>query len=156
MSTTYRRALLHAPITLAAALILAVAVAAFAPATRAEAAPMAAGERIVKIAASKRGTPYAYGASGPGAFDCSGFTSWVYARAGRRLPRTSGAQAGMTHRIPAQQSRRGDLVFFSSGGHVYHVGIYAGGGRVWHAPYPGAGVRLERIWTRAHFFGRVG
>lgn len=157
MSTTYRRALSHAPITLLAAVVLALAVVAFSPAPSAEAkSGPAPGERIVNIAASKRGTPYAYGASGPGAFDCSGFTRWVYARTGRALPHSSAAQAGRTHRVPAGQARRGDLVFFGSGGGVYHVGIYAGHGRIWHAPRPGQGVRLERIWTPAHFFGRIG
>ena len=69
---------------------------------------------------------------------------------------SSAAQAGRTHRVPAKHARRGDLVFFTSGGRVYHVGIYAGKGRVWHAPRPGERVHLERIWTRAHFFGRIG
>ena len=157
MPTTYRRVLSHAPITLMTAVILAFTVVAFSPAPSAEARTRpAAGERIVKIAASKRGTPYAYGASGPRAFDCSGFTRWVYARAGKQLPRTSSAQAGRTHRVRATHARRGDLVFFSSGGRVYHVGIYAGHGRVWHSPRPGQRVRLDRIWSRAHFFGRIG
>jgi cell wall-associated NlpC family hydrolase len=153
MSTT-RRALLHAQITLAVAMVLAVALTAFSPTPRAEAAPRASGERVVKIAASERGTPYRYGGTSPRGFDCSGFTQWVYARAGKRLPRTSAAQAAATRNIPRRAARRGDLVFFHSGGRVYHVGIYAGHGRLWHSPRPGQGVRLERIWTGAHFFGR--
>jgi cell wall-associated NlpC family hydrolase len=36
-----------------------------------------------------------------------------------------------------------------------HVGIYAGHGRIWHAPRPGARVRLERIWTRNVRYGRA-
>lgn len=155
MSTTCRRALLHVPIAFAVAMVLAVAVTMFSPPPSAEARSRPpAGERVVKLAASKRGTPYAYGASGPRAFDCSGFTRWVYAHAGKRLPRTSAAQAAATRNVSRRAAHRGDLVFFSSGGHVYHVGIYAGHGRVWHAPRPGQGVRLERIWTSAHFFGR--
>ena len=44
----------------------------------------------------------------------------------------------------------GDLVFFhASGGHVYHVAIYAGHGMVWHSPYPGK--HVEKV----HVFGRV-
>ena len=157
MPTSYRRVLSHVPLTLLTAVILAFTIVAFSPAPSAEAKSRpAAGERIVKIAASKRGTPYAYGAAGPRAFDCSGYTRWVYARAGRQLPHSSAAQAGRTHRVPAKHARRGDLVFFTSGGRVYHVGIYAGKGRVWHAPRPGERVHLERIWTRAHFFGRIG
>jgi cell wall-associated NlpC family hydrolase len=113
------------------------------------------GLRIVRIAASKAGTPYRYGATGPGSFDCSGFTRWVYAHVGRNLPHSSAAQAGRVHHISGRSARPGDLVFFSHGGHVYHVAIYAGHHQIWHAPFPGARVRKERIWTSAVSYGRV-
>ena len=51
--------------------------------------------------------------------------------------------------------KRGDLVFFYGYGGVYHVAIYAGHGYIWHAPYSGARVRHDHIWTSRHFFGRV-
>ena len=51
--------------------------------------------------------------------------------------------------------RRGDLVFFTSRGSVYHVAIYAGHGYIWHAPYSGARVRRDHIWTSSVFYGRV-
>jgi cell wall-associated NlpC family hydrolase len=117
--------------------------------------PPPSGSRAVGIAASKAGTPYAYGAEGPGAFDCSGFTGWVWSRLGRDLPRTSAAQAGATQRIAARDARPGDLVFFTGSGGVYHVGIYAGDHAVWHAPRPGEGVQRDRIWTSSVFYGRV-
>jgi len=111
--------------------------------------------QVLRVAASKKGTPYRYGATGPRAFDCSGYTRWVFARVGKHLPRTSSAQAQATRRIRARNRRIGDLVFFRSGGHVYHVGIYAGHNRIWHAPRTGERVHLERIWTRAVVYGRV-
>jgi len=112
------------------------------------------GGAVLRIAASKAGTPYSYGATGPGAFDCSGFTQWVFHRVGKNLPRTSSAQAGAVRRVSAGDARPGDLVFFTGGSGVYHVGIYAGGGMLWHAPRPGEGVRRERIWTSSVFYGR--
>ncbi|NEB71586.1 C40 family peptidase, partial [Streptomyces fulvissimus] len=57
--------------------------------------------------------------------------------------------------ISPANRRKGDLVFFHSGGNVYHVGIYAGGGRIWHSPKSGAVVRLEKIWTGNVRYGRV-
>lgn len=120
-----------------------------------ELADLPVSQGVVGIAASKAGTPYAYGATGPGAFDCSGFTSWVYARVGRNLPRTSSAQAAATQRISAADARPGDLVFFTGSGGVYHVGIYAGANSVWHAPRPGEGVQRSQIWTSSVFYGRV-
>jgi tight adherence protein C len=50
---------------------------------------------------------------------------------------------------------RGDLVFFSSRGGIYHVAIYAGHNRIWHAPYSGTRVRRDKIWSGNVFFGRV-
>ena len=113
------------------------------------------GLHVVAIAASRRGTPYRYGAERPGAFDCSGFTHRVHARIGKRLPRTCAQQYGAIRRIAVRDRRPGDLVFFHSGGGVDHVGIYAGSGAVWHAPHIGARVRWERIWTRAVSYRRV-
>lgn len=115
---------------------------------------VALGNRVIKVARTKRGTPYRYGATGPNAFDCSGYTRWVYARLGKKLPRTSRDQAAATKRIGRKDARRGDLVFFHRSGRVYHVGLYAGRGRIWHAPYGNRTVAREKIWTGSVFFGR--
>ena len=45
------------------------------------------------------GAAYAYGASGPRAFDCSGLTAWAMRRAGVSLPHSSFAQAGAGTRV---------------------------------------------------------
>jgi cell wall-associated NlpC family hydrolase len=50
---------------------------------------------------------------------------------------------------------RGDLVFFSSGRHVYHVAIYAGHNSVWHSPRPGQRVKREHLRTNAVSYDRV-
>jgi len=115
----------------------------------------ARGSRVVGIARGQAGKPYAYGAAGPNAYDCSGLTMWVYRHVGERLPHSSAAQVGRTRRIARAAARPGDLVFFTDGGGVYHVAIYAGHNAVWHSPYSGARVRKERIWTSSVFFGRV-
>ena len=110
--------------------------------------------RALSVAASKQGDPYRYGAAGPDSFDCSGLTFFAYRQAGTRLPRTAQAQYDSAHHIPRADRRPGDLVFFHSGRNVYHVAIYAGNDQVWHAPHPGADVRLEHIWTSAVWYGR--
>ena len=75
------------------------------------------------------------------------------------LPRTAAAQSGAVRHIARSKMRRGDFVFFSSGGHVYHVGLFAGrhGGTdyVLHAPRPGESVRTEAIWTGNWFAGTL-
>ncbi len=121
--------------------------------TDAEAASVAA--HAVRVAASKQGSPYEFGAEGPYRFDCSGLTLYSFKRVGRALPRSAAAQYNHTRQIPASFRRRGDLVFFHSPHGVYHVGIYAGRGRMWHAPKTGDVVRLARIWSSAISYGRV-
>ena len=113
--------------------------------------------RALTVANRQQGDPYMYGGTGPSAFDCSGLMLYSFRAAGIHLPRTAEAQAGAVRRIPRSQMRPGDLVFFTSGAHVYHVGMFEGwrhGQRIIvHAPYPGATVRTEAIWTDSWFAG---
>ncbi|MBC9712285.1 C40 family peptidase [Streptomyces sp. TRM66268-LWL] len=105
-----------------------------------------------QAAQGKIGSPYVYGASGPGSFDCSGLTSWAYGQAGVQIPRTSQAQASYGTRISSQSDLKvGDLVIFYSD--LHHVGFYAGNGQVLHAPKPGASVRYESINNMPYMFG---
>ncbi|MGC5005841.1 C40 family peptidase [Streptomyces sp. NBC_00353] len=135
--------------------LAAVGGSVIAPGTVAEAQAAAHSAKALNIAASKKGSPYRYGATGPHRFDCSGLTMYVFKKVGKKLPRTAQQQYNKTRHISASQRRRGDLVFFHWGRSVYHVGIYAGKGRIWHSPKSGAVVRLERIWTRGVWYGRV-
>lgn len=144
-------------------LVLALAVTMFAGYTVSPAAPKAHAALVSKVKAenavdwarSRKGSPYSYGADGPHRFDCSGLTRWVYGRVGKYLPHSSSAQVSKTRRISKDNRRRGDLVFFYSGGGVYHVAIYAGRGDVWHASQPGVPVKRTDIWTSRVFYGRL-
>lgn len=111
--------------------------------------------KVLDVARSLKGIPYHYGGTTRRGFDCSGYTRFVFAKIGERLPRTSGQQYVDARRVPKQDVQRGDLVFFLERGHVYHVGIYAGAMQIWHSPHTGARVRLERIWTSSWRAGRV-
>ncbi|NUP42792.1 MAG: C40 family peptidase [Streptomyces sp.] len=136
----------------------AVAVPPLLPGAAQQAQAATGAVKALRVAASKQGSPYQWGATGPSRFDCSGLTQYAFRKAGTSLPRTAAAQYRSTRHIGAAARRAGDLVFFHSGSSassVYHVGIYAGAGRIWHAPKTGARVRLERIWTRKVWYGRV-
>ncbi|QPK82702.1 C40 family peptidase [Corynebacterium qintianiae] len=87
-----------------------------------------AGQKIVDIARSKIGSPYVYGAAGPSAFDCSGFTSWVHAQAGKSIPRTSQAQASAGQPVALSDIQPGDVVVYYGG--ASHVAVYAGNGTI--------------------------
>lgn len=153
MSHAFGGRLLPARLLIVAALVGGLLSIAFVSVPKAEASTFA--QRVLQVAQSKRGTPYRWGATGPRAFDCSGYTRWVYQRVGVRLPRTAQQQYGATRHIRKSQIRPADLVFFYSRGHIYHVGIYAGRGMIWDAPRPGRTVRLEHIWTSSWVAGQV-
>lgn len=111
--------------------------------------------RIINVANNQAGDPYQYGSDGPNAFDCSGFTQFVFKRVGLQLPRVSDDQYAATRHIRKSKLRRGDMVFFHSGGDVYHVSIYAGNGYVWHSPSTGSVVHKSKLWTTSWYAGRV-
>lgn len=79
------------------------------------------------------GRPYVYGASGPRAFDCSGFTAYVYQAFGVSLPHYTVSQSQMGMAVSKNNLKAGDLVFFNTAGYISHVGIYIGGGQFIHA-----------------------
>ncbi|BEP13154.1 hypothetical protein acdb102_14650 [Acidothermaceae bacterium B102] len=133
-------------------------VAAHRAAVKAAAAHQRAvfGARVIRAASQYRGTPYSYGATGPSRFDCSGFTRFIFAKFGISLPHSSSGQYSVVRHIASSQKRIGDLVFFHSGsGHVYHVGIYAGGDEIWAATHTGDFVRLEGMWNASYYVGRI-
>jgi len=153
---------LRRALALVAAALVAATMFLVSTGTPAEAAKNTRHERILraaKIAKRQLGDPYQWGATGPHRFDCSGLTQFAYKRAGVGLPRTSDAQANRTRRIPRKAMKRGDLMFFHSGGDVYHVGMFVGwrnGRRLMvHASRPGTPVKRDAPWTNSWYAGTM-
>ncbi|EAG0806941.1 invasion associated endopeptidase [Listeria monocytogenes] len=113
---------------------------------------------IIAEAQKHLGKAYSWGGNGPTTFDCSGYTKYVFAKAGISLPRTSGAQYASTTRISESQAKPGDLVFFDYGSGISHVSIYVGNGQMINAQ--DNGVKYDNIhgsgWGKYLVgFGRV-
>ena len=153
--TTRRRATCGLVAACVAAPLAATPAHAFTDFTKARATPRPAVSPLaaaVKAAKGRIGSAYAMGATGPAAFDCSGLTTYAFARAGIALPRTSQAQFGVGKAVERSAIGAGDLVFFSTNGPgPSHVGVATGRGTVISATSSG-GVR-EHSSTDAYWGG---
>ncbi|WP_304952499.1 C40 family peptidase [Yimella sp. cx-51] len=97
---------------------------------------------IVSIAKQYTGVPYVWGGTTPSGFDCSGFTQYVYRKAGKYIPRTASAQQAAVRRVSTPAA--GDLIF--SGFPAYHVSIYVSPGYEIAASRPGTTIRVKPIY----------
>ena len=110
------------------------------------------------LARAQMGRGYAYGGTTPAGFDCSGFTSWAYGKAGVAIPRTSGQQYQAGRQVAAGALHSGDLVFFNQDGHIGHVGIYLSGGMFIHSSRGSGQVGVDSLsapyWSKNFAGGR--
>ncbi|MFI6513989.1 C40 family peptidase [Spirillospora sp. NPDC050679] len=108
--------------------------------------------QALRLAMTKIGRPYVWGAAGPSTFDCSGLIMWAYGKVGVSLPHYTGSQWNAGTHISRDQMQPGDLVFFYSD--LHHVGMYVGDGKMLHAPQTGDVVKIAPIGGRP-FAGAV-
>lgn len=122
-------------------------------------APADGARAAIAYARAQIGEPYRWGAAGPGSWDCSGLTSRAWAAGGRSLPHYSVAQYDVSTPVAASRLRPGDLVFWGDGADpssIYHVALYAGNGRIIHAPRTGRPVTEESMyyWRAPDLYAR--
>lgn len=111
---------------------------------------------LYNVATAQVGVPYVSGGTTPRGFDCSGFTQYVYAQCGLKLPRSCDDQAGVGIIIPKEALQCGDLVFFQGTNGMAplasHVGIYLGNGKLIHAGSRGITiVELDSAYFTEHY-----
>lgn len=89
---------------------------------------------------------YVYGGTSlSSGVDCSGFTQAIYREYGISIPRDAASQAYGGTRISRGDLQPGDLVFYSNGGGINHVGMYIGGGQIVHAANRATGVKISSM-----------
>lgn len=100
---------------------------------------------ILQYAKKFLGNPYVWGGTSlTNGCDCSGFAQQIFANFGYTLPRTSRQQAKAGTRIPVQEAKPGDLLFYQrESGFIYHVMIYLGDGKVIHAGSEATGILIS-------------
>lgn len=92
---------------------------------------------IVSYAREYFGVPYVWGGTTPAGFDCSGFVQYIYAKAGKTMPRVTTQQEHVGTEIAISNAVPGDLLFWGAKGETYHVAVYSGNGNMIMAPQPG-------------------
>lgn len=98
------------------------------------------GNKIAQAALTRLGCRYYWGATGPSYFDCSGLVYWACNQAGVGIGRsTASGYSGSGKAISRGELQAGDIITFSYGSGVAHVGIYIGGGSFVHAAGLGSG-----------------
>lgn len=81
-------------------------------------------EAIPATAERFLGVSYVWGGKTGFGFDCSGFVQTVFWLNGESLPRDAWQQAEQAHRLTGRRELQpGDLVFFTTGERINHVGI---------------------------------
>lgn len=103
-------------------------------------------ETVVNAALAQVGKPYVWASSNPSVgFDCSGLTSYAFRQAGININRIAADQYSNGTPVSKNNLVRGDLVFFSYGGGIGHVGLYIGNGQFVHAANYSTGVIVSNL-----------
>jgi cell wall-associated NlpC family hydrolase len=117
------------------------------------------GDIAANWALTQLGKPYQWGGAGPDSYDCSGLTMDAWARAGVQIAHWTGYQWESGPHVPLDELQRGDLLFYATNtsdpSTIHHVGIYIGNGMMVDAPYTGAFVRIDGMYSPGGLIGAV-
>ncbi|RID82707.1 peptidoglycan endopeptidase [Mesobacillus zeae] len=114
------------------------------------------GTAAIAQAKAVMGTPYVWGGSQPGGFDCSGLIYYSFTKAGKSIGRLS-AEGYYNRSSYVSKPQPGDLVFFENTYKkgISHIGIYLGNNEFIHAN-TGVGVAVSSLnssYYKKHFEG---
>ncbi len=104
------------------------------------------GARLVAEARMFAGLRYVWGGTSAWGFDCSGFALRLYQSQGVAISRDADEQAAGGTAVDSGALLPGDLLFFAGPGgqgDIHHVGVFAGGTTMIHAPNSRAAVRED-------------
>ncbi|MEJ2871589.1 NlpC/P60 family protein [Actinomycetospora sp. OC33-EN08] len=91
------------------------------------------------------GTADAFGDFDKIGFDCSGLMIYAFAGVGKPLPHYSGYQAEAGRKVPLDERRPGDMLFWADSDGIHHVALYLGDDQMVEAPESGKVVRIAPV-----------
>jgi hypothetical protein len=113
---------------------------------------------LITFAQTLIGTPYLWAGVTTKGFDCSGFTSYVFNNNNIQLPRRAADQYDKSEKVKEKNLNPGDLVFFSNGSGISHVGIVMSNGgeplRMIHAS-SSQGIVITNVSESAYWQKRI-
>ena len=102
------------------------------------------GDDVLGAALRYQGTPYVLGGESRSGIDCSGLVQASFKDLGVAVPRLVHEQQTIGQEVGSlKDAKPGDLIVLNGGD---HIAIYAGDGKVVHAPYAGRTVSLQKAW----------
>lgn len=102
---------------------------------------------VILTALAQVGTMYRWTGNQPGGFDCSGLTSYSWARAGVKIPRTSIEQINALSSRAQADIEVGDVLYRPG-----HIGLYLGfSDYMVHSPQTGKAVEVRHSGTMTRF-----
>ena len=105
---------------------------------------------LVEMALQCVGNPYVWGGTSlTNGADCSGFVQTLYKNIGYKLPRVAESQAHYGTKIPVEDAKPGDLIFFAKNGYIYHVAMALGDGKTVEAYSSNYGIITHSIEGRS-------
>ena len=104
---------------------------------------------IVQNAKKHLGEKYVWGGTKPNAFDCSGYTKYLYEKEGIEIPRTAYQQSKVGIDVDRDELEKGDLLFFLTDKKrhipITHVGLYLGDDKFIHAASKKKGIIISSL-----------
>lgn len=128
------------------------------PGTATDGSTDSSAQAAIAAAEAELGKPYVFGSVGPDTWDCSSLMQHAWQAVGVQITRTTYSQveSPLLHRIPYQQRRPGDLIYFKmhgAGGPFDHVGMVRDDQRMIEAPRTGLTVRYQ-VYDDAYYRAR--
>ncbi len=113
-------------------------------------------QSLYSVLSQQVGKRYVWGATGPNSFDCSGLVYYCFNKVGKKISRlTAHGYYNSCKKVKASDRQPGDLIFWASGGKVYHVAVYIGDGMQIGAESPKVGVVRKRVSSGVYAYGRL-
>ena len=103
--------------------------------------------KVIKLAESKLGCKYVWGAKGPNTFDCSGLVYWCYKQVGINIPTWTGGYmpSYSKYKVNLKDIQPGDVLWRDDGSGNGHAGLYIGNDTFIHAPQTGDVVKKSSV-----------